>query len=535
MNRLLLIVLLSIPSLLWSQKEFNISGDLSANAIFSSGDLAPFWLYSRQEGRWGIEKGSQFLSTAALSAKYATDDNFSINLNLEADYNSQIYDFYLHSYNLDLNWHFLNLRAGRHSFDPIFEKGYEGQGSYLYGDNARPLDRITIGIPSFTSLPGFLKRFEIKGELSHGLLDDKHQGAFKYHKDVLLHEKYGYLRWNGGRWKPYLGLNHSVLMGGYRYNGEKIPIDYWKAILGKSSEKIGGGDATNAAGGHMGLYDVGLYYFNDKGSFRFYYQLPFADASGMRPFVRNRDQIAGIMWEGKKNGILNSFTFEWINSSYQSGNGMPDARFELEDGSIVMVVAFELDDPAYREDLMRKIGVDNPGSYSKKDVSKYLRDNYNRGNRYGGRDWYMSNGTYPAGWTHYGMLMGSPFNLTYAQLAHKNPNLGIYSDGYQIVNDRFKAIHIGASGAISQNVFWDAKFSFSRNYGSYHHLYPGRYTWDETKDYFFKEGENQLYSRIGLSWLALAEQKLEVNAVFGMDIGELSQSVGMQIGVSKHF
>ncbi len=84
-------------------------------------------------------------------------------------------------------------------------------------------------------------------------------------------------------------------------------------------------------------------------------------------------------------------------------------------------------------------------------------------------------------------------------------------------------------------MFWDAKFSFSRNYGSYYHLYPGRYTWDETKDYFFKEGKNQLYSRIGLSWLALAEQKLEVNAVFGMDIGELSQSVGMQIGVSKHF
>jgi hypothetical protein len=458
----------------------------------------------------------------------------SLSLNAEGNYNRAVADLYLHSLSLEVKWHALGLRAGRHLFNPIFEEGYKGHGAYLFGDNTRPVDRITVGFPAYTKLPGIFNRIEIKGEVSHGWLDDERGGAARFHKEVLLHEKYAYVRWDGGRWKPYAGINHSALMGGYYTNGEKIPLDYWRSILAKSSEKIGGGDATNAGGAHMGLFDLGLYLESEAGSFRFYYQAPFADGSGMKLYTRNRDQILGVAWKPSGNRFLQRFSLEWINTAHQSGNGMPDAMVIYGDGSKEMIISFRLDDPAFREDLMTRLGVDNPGGYSKDEVTQYMKDQFNNGNRFGGRDGYMSNGVYPAGWSHYGMVMGSPLNLTSEQLGHLNASLGSYERNL-IVNDRYKAIHVGAAGIMTDRWTWEVMLTLSRNYGSYYQQYPGRYTWDETPGYFFKGGRSQFYSRLGVGWTLPTTQPLEINGAVAIDAGELSDTYGMQMGLIWSF
>ncbi|GAO27953.1 capsule assembly Wzi family protein [Geofilum rubicundum] len=530
MKKHLLYMFLLVGLVAQAQQKMEIHGGVSAEAMAADGDLLPLWLYARQQGRWGLDADAQFLGRGFVGAHYAPGERLSVSLKAEANYNRAVTDFYLHSYALDVRWQALGLRVGRHLFDPVFEKGYRGHGSYLFGDNARPVDRITVGIPDYTSLPGFFNRIEIKGEVSHGWLNDERAGAAKFHKEVLLHEKYAYVRWDGGRWKPYVGLNHSAFMGGYNSRGDQIPIDYWRSILAKGSEKIGGGDATNAGGAHMGLFDFGVYLESEAGRFRFYYQAPFSDGSGMRLLARNLDQIVGVSWKPSGHRFLHNLTLEWIHTAHQSGNGMPDARVTHENGDQQLIVSFQLEDPDYREALMTRLGVADPGSYSKDEVTNYLQDHFNNGNRFGGRDGYMSNGVYPAGWTHYGMVMGSPLNLTSDQLAPLNASLGNY-DRNLIVNDRYKALHVGADGQVVPGLRWQAMVTFTRNYGSYFQQYPGRYSWDETPDYFFKGGRSQFYSRLGFGWRLPTEQSLELKGVLGLDAGALNKSVGGRLGL----
>lgn len=520
---------LLVTLLAQAEQKVNVRGGVSAEVMAASGDLSPLWLYGRQQGRWGFGSDAQFLGRGYVGAHYAPGERLNVSLHAEANYNRAAADFYFHSYALNVRWYALGLSVGRHLFDPVFEKGYRGNGSYLFGDNARPVDRITVGIPVYTKLPGAFSRIEVKGEVSHGWLNDERPGAAKFHKEVLLHEKYAYIRWDGGPWKPYAGLNHSAFLGGYS-NGQKVPIDYWRSILAKSSEKIGGGDATNAGGAHMGLFDFGVYLESEAGLFRFYYQAPFSDGSGMKLFTRNLDQIVGVDWKPVGHRFLHHVTLEWIHTAHQSGNGMPDARVTHENGEQQLIISFQLHDPAYREDLMTRLGADNPGSYSKDEVTDYLQDNYNNGNQFGGRDGYMSNGVYPAGWTHYGMVMGSPLNLMTDQLVPLNANLGSYSRNL-IVNDRYKAIHVGAEGQVLPGLTWEAMLTFSRNYGSYFQQYPGRYTWNETPDYFFKAGRNQFYSRLGMGWLLPTSQSIELKGAVGLDEGELNKSFGGQLGL----
>ena len=499
----------------------------------SSGSSAPLWLTARQEGRWSLLDKNQFLTTAGISLE-KNINNWSFLADAEFDYNTGFDKIYLHHGYLKTDWHFLSLTIGRHTFSPIFEKEkYSGSGSYLFGDNFRPMDRITAGIPNYTKLPFLKGLIEIRGGLSHGRLDDtsgnhilSHETNY-YHSEILLHEKYAYIRLNIGTWKPYGGLNHSVFMGGYDYRGQKVPIDYWKAFQGKGSDKIGGGDATNVAGAHMGLYDFGLYKTFPFGEMRFYYQSPFADGSGMKIFKIEHDHIIGINLNTNKKWLRN-ITVEWLKTSYQSGEGMPDAVVNGTGypSSVIREMGFD----KFMNDI---VGVQGTG-FTINQVFKYLEDNYNYGHPHGGRDGYMSNGTYPGGWTFHGMIMGSPLNLTRDQLFNSNPNLGAYKSNY-IINDRFKAFHIGGFGDLSDNLKWEAKFTFSKNYGSYFNEYPGRYTWNRTENYYFDGGLNQFYSSLGLSWKPWSSNSLIFKGQIALDNGEMFNTFGGKFGAEWTF
>ena len=499
----------------------------------SGGDGAPMWLHGRQQGRWDQMGKTQWINIVQSSFTYRPTSDWNLHASVELDYQSFHSEVYFHTAQISAQYKFLSLRMGRHLFDPLLEKTNLGSGSYLFGDNYRPLLRVTAGIPNYTPLPSFLNRIEVKGEISHAKLDD-HWGEWS-HNNELLHEKYAYLRVNLGKVKPYVGISHSAIMGGYYSDGSSIPIDFWKSFMAKGSEKIGGGDATNAAGAHMGLYDVGAYLSTPtNGDFHLYYQAPFSDSSGMWFLIRNIDQLFGVNWTLPKASFLNNITLEWISTSYQSGNGMPDARVSIDGGKPELVVSFMLDDPDYRKDLMTRLGVDNPGSYSKNEVSDYLQNHFNNGHRFGGRDGYMSNGVYPSGWTYYGDIMGSSLNLTQHQLRHKNPELGAYIRNL-IVNDRYKAIHLGVSGRIAPFLEWNFKATFSKNYGSYFQEYPGRYTWEKTKDYFFEEGLQQTYLMIGGKWNSEKLSFLSISTELGLDIGEIFNSYGLKVGVNYAF
>lgn len=508
-------------------KTTNVQSTFSSQVSFNNNNNMPLWFYANNQGRWNYTEGKQWLNTLSSNFTFQPNSHFRTKLSAEIDYLPLSNNIYIHNYSATVNLHFLQLTAGQHLFAPIFENEYLGTGSYLFGKNHRPLPRVTAGIPTFSPLPSLFKLIEIKGEVSYAKLNDKWHGW--EHKDEYLHEKYAYIRVNVGAVKPYGGLSHSAIMGGYKADGSKIPVDIINTFFAKGSDKIGGGDAANAAGAHMGLYDFGAYITNSHSNVHIYYQKPFADGSGMKIVSRNRDQIIGINWHLKNKNRLQLITLEWINTSHQSGKGMPDF---IDD-----------DRKSYTYNDIRKIGFDKfmamygqykDTPYTEKEIDEFLENNFNHGHKYGGRDGYMSNYLYPTGWAYYGNIMGSPLNLTNQQTAHKNPALGTYTKNL-IVNDRFKAIHIGAKGILSSQWGWMLKTTLTKNYGTYFQEYPGRYTWQRTEDYFFKNGLYQSYNYANISFSPNKLPNMQLDTEIGYDYGEINKNGGIKIIISYTF
>jgi hypothetical protein len=523
MTSLCKIFLIVVPGLLIlsnpkAQNPVDVSGRISSQALMHSGELPGLWLVSQKEGRWNNLSGSQMLGTADVNVSWSMSENLKVLAAAEVDYTSGYDDTYLHTGFLGVNWKSFSLKAGKHSFNPIFTEASSGSGSYIFGINHRPFTRVTFEMPDYSPVPFSDGRLEVRGGISQGWLTDQ-----PYNGDVLLHEKYAYLRWNGSQWKPYAGLNHSSLFGGnYPNSDNEIPVDFVATFFGKGSDKIGGGEATNAAGAHMGLYDFGAYYNSASGPIHFYYQIPFSDGSGMLFWQGNTDHVLGVNWHPAKVDWLSNLTFEWIQTTYQSGNGMPDPYLN----GIIFPKQVE-DRNAF---VQENFGVDIDKPLSLEAFKGILEDELNNGNDFGGRDGYMNNGLYPSGWARYDHIMGSPFNLTRDQLSRVKPGMN-FNSSVGIKNDRFKALHLGGKGNLADNLSWEMKITWTRNFGTYFEQYPGRYTWNEVEDYWFKGGRDQWYTMIGFDWKPSFAPKLALNGAFAWDAGEIYHSSGVKLAV----
>lgn len=497
-----------------AQENLDFSGKASARTIIHNGSLPPLWQTSLYQGRWDNLGGSQLLSLASAKSNWKVSDLFSVYGNVEIDHNTSLDETYLHTGWLGVNFGRFSVKGGKHLFDPVFTESNSGSGSYIFGSNYRPAPRVTLELSDYTVVPFTKRRIEVRGGISQGWLSDQPANG-----DVLLHEKYGYIRWNGGKWKPYAGLNHSSLFG-----GEDIAIDFWATFMAKGSEKVGGGEATNAAGAHMGLYDIGTYVNTSIGSFQFYYQIPFSDGSGMVFWQRNRDHILGINWSSDIIPWLSNLTFEWIQTKYQSGNGMPDP---ILNGRIIF--ASDVDDK--NAFVLEHFGIDKSAPLSSDEFIAILEDELNHGNKFGGRDGYMNNGVYPDGWSHRNYIMGNPFHLTQKQLLSVNPDMD-FEHRVKIKNDRLSGVHLGAKGEVFKGLKWATKISYTRNFGTYYEQYPGRYTWDETDDYWFSGGRNQWYTLLNFSWEALNVKGLNIQAGIAFDTGEIYTNTGINFGIT---
>jgi len=501
-----------------AQKKIEVHSQSSIQAILHSGDLPGMWLVSQQEGRWNNLAGNQIIGAVSTNIDWKVSDAFQIFGEAEIDYSGGYDETYLHTGFLGLQWHSFSLKAGKHSFNPIFTKINSGSGSYIFGLNHRPFTRVTLEMPDFSPVPFTGDRLEVRGGISQGWLTDQ-----PYSGDVLLHEKYAYLRWKGGRWKPYAGLNHSSLFGGNYANSEnEIPVDFLATFFGTGSEKIGGGEATNAAGAHMGLYDFGTYFNSDAGAIHFYYQIPFSDGSGMLFWQGNTDHVLGVNWHPAKVDWLSNVTFEWIQTTYQSGNGMPDPYLN----GIIFPKQVE-DRNAF---VQEKFGIEIDKPLSLEAFKDILEDELNHGNDFGGRDGYMNNGLYPSGWSRFNHIMGSPFNLTRDQLAYVRPGMD-FNHRVGIKNDRFKALHLGGRGNLNESFTWNMKITWTRNFGTYFEQYPGRYTWNEVEEYWFKGGRDQWYTLLSVGWEPSFVKNLKVNGSFAWDAGDIYHSSGVKFGV----
>jgi hypothetical protein len=527
----LLLVLLFYSLHIVGQEKINL--DLHSKYVFSStSGLQPFYQHSNQ---WGLLSGtdeSHAFVLGKLKWKILSKQNATIEAGISGVAKTKWRDSFLHeSYIKGSLWNFLDLFAGKIAYTPLSYNDELTAGGFLMNSNARPLPRITAGIFNYSEVP-FLKGWvEVKGGISHGWLNDdrivteRNNSAEK----TLLHEKWAYLRLGRGKYQPYVGLVHSSIYGGIRPSGNKIPIDFLATFFARGSEKIGGGEATNAAGAHEGFWDLGINTENSVGKFHLYFQKPFADGSGMNIWwFKNKDFRLGILSELRDISWLKEISVEYLKTDHQSGAGIPDPVYPEGHPNVGQIIWLnQIED--YDIFMKETFGLEVDG-YTKADVKDYLIQNLNNGYKYGGRDDYNNNGTYYNGWSYYHQNIGLPLYHSYSLTRKYEPDFTGNNSAF-FTNTRIRALHFGFKGSLNKGLNYIVKFSASQNFGSYSDEYKRRYSWQPTDDYIFKGGKSQLYSLLSFNYQNKKWKQLCIEGSFAYDTGELYNVFGCMIGV----
>jgi len=501
-------------------QQHKLTIEVAAYGGGATDSIQPLWNNANQWGTFSPLTKGEGVFTGKVYYHFLDEKNISMRAGIAGVAKTDFSESFVQEAFLRMKFWWFDISAGLEAYSPVSYDDNLSSGMFLISSNSRPIPRITVGIYDYLPL-GFTKNWvEIRGGISQGFLGDD-RGS-KGNADVLLHEKWAYVRLGNLKWQPYAGIVHSALFGGTRPNGDKIPVDFWATFKGGASEKLG---ETNATGAHMGLWDFGLYFPIKNWSGHLYYQKPFADGSGKSILdFNNKDFYLGVLLKNKDKALLSGLSLEYIKTSWQCGPGTPDP-YDPEEKHIVFVGDIE-DIDAY---MMERFGIETE-DWSKVDLREFLMDEWNYGYEFGGRDDYMNNGQYYAGWTHQGLSMGTPLYHTAEQVKQYAPNWN-FQDRMIFINNRVNAFHIGVEGWVNEQFFYRFKGTYTNNKGSYGEEFYGRYSWERTPAYFYSGGKNQFYTGLEVNWQIKNDLPLTLIGVVGYDFGELYHSFGGRLGV----
>ena len=489
---------------------------LTSFTVFRLNGTTPFWFYSNRWGRIEKREGSGQYLIGEVYFDRSLGEKSSMAIGAEAITSNPGDAKYLNQLFLKLRYDHLELRIGKEALSIAQYSDDLSSGSMFVSKNARPVAHIGLGFYDYVILPFTNRQIVFKGAFQLGLLDDDR--GQKGTDRPLLQEKFFYLKSNRQGLNFWLGINHSVLMGGTYPDGTKIPVDLWASFWGKGSPKFKQyfeGEENNAAGAHFGLFDFGGEFSRMDWKAESWYQKPIADQSGIRGiFNLKHDQILGVNVVSRSKKIINQFLFEYVKTDYQSGSGTPNLSM---DGRILDIRLIE----DYDSFLDENFAVETQG-VSKDQFLKYLRQYLNKGEKTGGRDNYYNNWMYYKGNSYYGRSIGTPLFQTQDDKSFFNRADDFIYDGY-FINNRLIAYHIGFSGWLGSYVKYRLLETFTINKGTYAGKYGGVFAWDTQTDYFFNRSKNQNYLLVELHYF-LKRMPLILTSGIGWDAGKLSQS-----------
>ena len=500
--------------------------NLEWTGVAGNRSLQPLWNYANQWGIYSAFDKNESVLVMRANYRIVNQHDFSIEAGVAGVAKWLFDEGFLHEGYLKGRWKMIELQAGLMAYTPIEVNDRLTSGSFLMSSNARPIPRIGLGIFDYYALPFTGNRVAIRGGMYQGCpKDDANPNSTR---DVLLHEKFAYMRFDHYKLKPYVGLTHSAFYGGVLPNGTRIKTDFWATFTASGSAEVGGGEATNAAGGHMGLWDFGLDYDGNDFVMKLYYQKPFADGSGMRLLDgRNHDHVLGLYYEHQEKKLLSAWSLEWFKTDHQSGYGTADP-VDLQTGQGVWPGT--ITDSNYKEWMNNRFpGVDTQG-WDRDDVFEFLKQEWNHGQDFGGRDPYMNNGMYSQGWTHRGLSTGTPLFHT-TQMARAYAPNGVFVEGMNFVNNRVVAIHAGAEGYFNDRLSYLFKYTCSWNKGSYVGTYRAFDSWEKTPGYYFADPKVEHYTFYRMDYRVGVRRKLTFFGSVAYDFGELYRSLGGHLGV----
>lgn len=487
------------------------------SGVASNGSLNALYSYSNKYGIYDPNYLNQSLLHIAGDVSLLKKRSLSLDVGAGVVINNHLSSSFLHELYFKGKLWFVDYTFGKEAYSPLIINDNLSSGLLYWSTNSAPVPRGIMGIFNYLPVPFTKGWLEIKGGFGVGVLDDERESYGKSYP--LIMDQFFYLRMGNSWIQPYMGLTHSALFGGKDGAGNSIPVDFWATFFARGSAKIGGGEATNAAGGHVGCYDFGIHLKQDNLTAQLYLQKPIRDGSSLYlNHGNNKDFTVGI--SGKINGLkwLKEVSLEGFKTTYQSGPGMLDLAYPQghpKEGQLIF--PNEIDD--YDAFMFGEFGMEVHG-WDKDDFVNYFSDTYNHGCEYGGRDNYMNNGYYYAGWTYRGMIMGTPLFHTEKQFEaysgqEYNPRRSI------VVNNRITGFHIGFWGDIIDNFSYKIKLTYTRNYGTYQDFYRGAMSWEEVSNYYYKGGLSQCYSFFELSRSHFFYKSVSVSGFMGYDCGDL--------------
>ena len=429
----------------------SIEYGVEMQATASAGDgHTPLWLNANKYGLSSLERSNGYLR-ATLQLPTAAGSRWGVGygIDMAAAYNFTSTVIVQQAY-IEGRWLRGVLTIGSKQ-QPMELKNQElSSGPQTLGINARPVPQVRIALPEYWNIPGTRGWLALKGHIAYGMTtDDNWQKDFtkkqsRYTQNALYHSKAGYLR-IGGRSLPVsleAGLEMAALFGGTTYkmdNGvERIDNQgglkgMWDALIPGGSEPIE--DVyQNVGGDQLGSWVLRLSYDAPAWQAAVYWDHFFEDHSAMfhldydgygtgeewnvkkdnRYFMYGfKDMLLGAELRLKRTPWLSAIVLEYMYTKYQSG-------------------------PVYH------------------DHTPSMPDHT------GGMDNYYNHHIF-TGWQHWGQVMGNPLYLS-----------PIYNtDGrIEVKNNRFTALHAGASGDISGNLHYRLLGSLQKGWGTYHVPYP---------------------------------------------------------------
>lgn len=521
--------------------SLSIQAQASVSAATNE-DFNPLWLYSGEWGRYTQYSQAEGLVSFDAQLQLLSSRNVTIEAGIGAAANAKIKESYLHNAYLHAKIFMLDFDLGMRPYSMLAQNDDVTSGRMLFSSNARPLPRIGLGIYDWWSIPLTHNWLQIKGAFFVGLLPNEDNPRFT--QDAVTHDKMAYARIGGWFLKPYIGLYHSVFMGGTHPTGGKMPVDFWASMLGKGSEKFRDldyfrGEATNAAGAHMGMWSLGTDLDLPVGNFTFYFDKIFSDNAGIRLTDNMKDHAFGVVAQ-LRNKWVNRFGIEVFDTDYEGGDGVNDPMGYDKHGNRLLIYPGDMPAGNIRGWLLEHFEEEDIVAWEKKNYVTIDRENYGLsflrshwgcGDR-GGRKTYLNNGLYFQGWSYNGLATGTPLYHSYQTVDKYRKGEGQMQNSGFFTNTRIRAITLAASGQIADKLSYRIKYTYSHNNGARQEKYIYG-TFDTIKDYYYEQSRHEQYFLLDLRYQL--RNHLGLRTTFAADGGELYNTFGMRAGVIYSF
>lgn len=415
----------------------HIDYDLSTEMAVGTGDYTAYQLVTNRHHVLATRPNTAYMRGAFrvshdLSRRLTLTGAVDMIASMHADHK-----VYLQQCYANLSYGPFYIEAGSRETPLIVRNNKLGIGSFVLGNNAKPIPQVRFGTNGFWNLPltkgwvqanfGFGYGKPMDNGYRESLGQSRHQ---KYATGAYYHQKHLYFRTNPEkRFFVMVGIEHVAQFGGTRYeyaNGrwtsKSKPSNlkaFWNVILPLGDSKYLENESMEdwVWGNHVGVmtYEVG-WNITRHHQVQLYLDNPFEDGSGVRK-GNGWDGTWGIEYKNSKAGRqwLRGAVFEYFQSTNQGG----PLHFDRGD---------------YQEPIRSQITDVVTG-----------KDNY-------------YNHTFYVSYDHFGMTPG--IALITSPKYNANGELSF-------LDNRVKAWHLGFNGELTDRWSYLVKGSYREGWGSY--------------------------------------------------------------------